>query len=267
MLDLSFGLSIPVRDAALKMIAPGPTGEVNKQWYAQENERDIEEGKSTALEAYSKTDEKARELLTRLARSEPYRRRVIEGGASGEQKALPAPTGVGPIRTRDTKGAGRGGASRGPAVEDIRPPSDPNIASLFITGVEDDLAEHEIRTFFSQYGTLRSVVVSHRSHCGYINYQTRKAAEAAAGTLQGKAVIAGCPIRVRWGKPRKLDSMDEGERMNNLKEGRSAHSVPRGQRKLVAQGDGESAQEDYSKLTAQAPPGEEDVEYASLAGN
>src|ERR1700760_764887 len=79
MLDLSFGLSIPVRDAALKMIAPGPQSDVNKQWYAQEHEHEIEEGRG-AVEAYSKTDEKARDLLRRLARSEPYRRKDTEAG-------------------------------------------------------------------------------------------------------------------------------------------------------------------------------------------
>ena len=158
-----------------------------------------------------------------------------------------------------------------PGPEDILPPRDPNIASLFITGVEDDLPEHEIRTFFTQYGTLRSVVVSHRSHCGYINFQTREVAEIAAEALQGKAIIAGCPIRVRWGKPKKLDSMDNEERMQYLKEGRSAHALARGFRKAIAgssssQADA-SAKEDLDALLPSAPPGEEEVDYASLAGN
>ncbi|KAL9067634.1 MAG: hypothetical protein Q9157_006738, partial [Trypethelium eluteriae] len=45
MLDLQFGLPIVVRDAALKMVAPGPTGTVNREYYAQEHEREIEEGR------------------------------------------------------------------------------------------------------------------------------------------------------------------------------------------------------------------------------
>ncbi|KAK4937306.1 Pre-mRNA-splicing factor slt11, partial [Elasticomyces elasticus] len=83
MLDLSFGLPIVVRDAALKMIAPGPQSEVNREYYAQEHEKEIEEGRG-AVEAYEKTDEKARDLLRRLAQSEPYykkqRRMELEGG-------------------------------------------------------------------------------------------------------------------------------------------------------------------------------------------
>src|SRR5438034_1943679 len=71
MLDLSFGLPIVVRDAALRMVAPGPTSDVNREYFAQNNERAIEEG-SAGVEEYEKTDEKARELLRRLANSKPY---------------------------------------------------------------------------------------------------------------------------------------------------------------------------------------------------
>ena len=86
MLDLSFGLPITIRDAALKMVAPGPTSEVNREFYAQENERAIEEGRG--LEGYEKTDEKARDLLRKLARSEPYYKKQRRLEAEGEQKLL-----------------------------------------------------------------------------------------------------------------------------------------------------------------------------------
>lgn len=275
MLDLSFGLSIPVRDAALKMITPGPQSDVNKQWYAQEHEKAIEEGRG-AVEGYSKTDEKARELLRRLARSEPYRRRDAGGEESGSQRgtaAFGSAAGTpGPIRSRDSRRptAGKGRPTpQPPGPEDILPPRDPNIASLFITGVEDDLPEHEIRTFFSQYGILRSLVVSHRAHCGYVNYQTREAAEIAADACQGKAIIAGCPLRIRWGKPKKLDSMETEERMQYLKEGRAVHAQPRGSRRAIEQGasGSKTKQEDLDSLLAQAPPGADEPQYASLAGN
>jgi pre-mRNA-splicing factor RBM22/SLT11 len=282
MLDLSFGLSIPVRDAALKMITPGPSGEVNKQFYAQEHERELEEGRGSVTEAYAKTGEKAAELLRRLARSEPYRRPTGEGSG---QKALPAPggggsfgdagssSGPGPIRTKDSRGPGkaRNNMVAAPITRDeIRPPQDPNIASLLITGVEDDLPEFEIRNFFTQYGSLRSLVVSHRAHCGYANFHTREGAEAAAAACQGKAIIAGCPVRVRWGKPRKLDGMEEQERLQNLVEGRAAHSLTKGGRKALGAttvAGGKKDTVDLDSLIPQAPPGSEDVNYASFAGN
>jgi pre-mRNA-splicing factor RBM22/SLT11 len=270
MLDLAFGLSIPVRDAALKMIAPGPTSDVNKQFYAQEHERELEEGRGDVVEAYAKTNDKARDLLRKLARSEPYRRREADSVAGGAD-ALEA-KGPGPMRTRDSKGKApvRGPRIQGnqPKPEDILPPRDPNIASLFVTGVEEDLPQHAIETFFTQFGSLRSVVISHRAHCGYINFQSRKGAEAAAEACQGKAIIAGCPIRVRWGKPKKLDGMDDDERLNNLDEGRRVHQLAPGSRRVVIKRAAPAAkEEDLDSLVAAAPPGADEVNYASLAGN
>lgn len=297
MLDLSFGLPIVVRDAALKMVAPGPQSAVNREYYAQEHEKEIEDGRG-GVEAYEKTDEKARELLRRLANSEPYfkkQRRIgpaegegAEGESSGTATAL-ANNGPGPIRTQDSRGGGssrgvgRGGRSgaRGgrafpsaaqlpPGPQDILPPADQSITSLFVTGVEDDLPEFKIRDFFSPYGKIRSLVCSHMSHCAFINYATREGAEAAAEALKGRAVIAGCPLRVQWGRPRPIGTMDKDERIATGREGRSAFSDQ------TSQGGGGGArraiaappQDNLASMAAVAPPlGQEDIQYASLAGN
>ncbi|KZF22685.1 pre-mRNA splicing factor slt-11 [Xylona heveae TC161] len=289
MLDLSFGLPIVVRDAALKMVAPGPESTINREYYAQEHEREIEEGRG-GVEQYEKTDEKARELLRRLANSEPYykkQRRLENDSPAGGQLAIEdaKPHTPGPIRTRD--GAGRGGARGGrpagrggrgfpstaqlpPGPKDILPPADPNITSLFVTGVEDDLPEHAVRAHFSQYGSLRSLVCSHRSHCAFINYSTRQGAEAAAEACQGRAVIMGCPLRVQWGRPRPLDTMDRQERIELGREGRAAAAASARplNRTANARGSGDPSQESADSLSAVAPPpGKEDVQYASLAGN
>ncbi|PGH17455.1 pre-mRNA-splicing factor slt11 [Helicocarpus griseus UAMH5409] len=309
MLDLSFGLPIVVRDAALKMVAPGPQSSINREYYAQEHEKEIEEGRG-AVEEYAKTDEKARELLRRLANSEPYykkQRRLEASGESGEpqeesgQRQIgygPGPaTGVstpGPIRTRDMRRAGpprgRGGMRGGrggnrgfpsaaqlpPGPQDILPPEDPNITSLFVTGVEDDLPEHALRTFFTEFGTLRSLICSHRSHCAFVNYATREAAEKAAASCQGKAVISGCPLRVQWGKPKPLDNMDREERMQYARQGRTA--VPRrGGRQAIegagARGgndnvtEGTEQQPEKVSYAVAPPPGSGEVNYASLAGD
>lgn len=285
MLDLSFGLPIVVRDAALKMVAPGPQSDVNRQYYAQEHEKEIEEGRG-AMEAYEKTDEKARELLKRLAQSEPYykkQRRIEAEAEEGGQKALPASgeegeragsgRAPGPIRTRESRGTfvGRGGARparggrmSGPAAEpnpeDWLPPRDPNVASLFVTGVEDDLPEHELRTHFAQYGQLRSLVCSHRAHCAYVNYVKRADAETAAKTLKGKVVIKGCPMRVTWGKPKQLDSLDQNVRMQYAREGRQAAGPAR-----RAMQPTEAPQKAFDPSAIAPPPGADDeVTYSSL---
>lgn len=274
------------------------------QYYAQENEKAIEDGRGAAIEQYEKTDEKARELLRRLANSEPYykKQRRLEAeeeekGTAG-RKALPAPepvgegkSGYGPVRSRDSKygvaaglrggarggrGGGRGGKSGGVAAqavrpEDIQPPSDPHVTSLFVMGVEDDLPEHEIRTHFAQYGTIRSLVCSHRSHCAFVNYATRKGAEDAAAACQGRAVVKGVPLRVKWGKPKPLDTMDRDERLGYARAGRAtAQAVKEGKAPAaITAGPNEDAAEDMDSLGAIAPPpgADDEANYASLAGN
>ncbi|KAL8938814.1 MAG: hypothetical protein Q9216_003695, partial [Gyalolechia sp. 2 TL-2023] len=303
MLDLSFGLPIVVRDAALKMVAPGPESSINREYYAQENEREIEEGRG-GIEEYEKTDEKARELLRRLANSEPYykRQRRLEaaeekqspddGSAdAGRQRMITGS--LGPVRTHDTReprgfdsGGGpyrkpRGGATARrvfpgtaqlpPQPQDILPPRDRNITSLFVTGVEDDLPEHALRTFFTPFGTLRSLICSHRAHCAFINYATRQGAEAAAEHCQGKAVIQGCPLRVQWGRPRQLDNMDKEERMSLARQGRdtakAVAAASQAPNTSAGQAASTSMQEDVGDIVPAPPPGPDDVHYAALAGN
>jgi pre-mRNA-splicing factor RBM22/SLT11 len=300
MLDLSFGLPIVVRDAALKMVAPGPESSINREYYAQNNEKEIEEGRG-AIEEYEKTDDKARELLRRLANSEPYYRkpRRIEAPAEGEEREEPTSTdqprtnsrygnGPGPIRTSESRtgnrlpgrggrGGGRGGrpfpstTQLPPSAADILPPSDPNITSLFITGVEDDLPEHTLRTFFSEFGQLRSLICSHRSHCAFVNYVNRADAETAAHHCQGKAIIQGCPLRVRWGKPKPLDNLDREERMNNAREGRQAvgsvHKGKQPDRRAIAAAGDNATQEKSQPHVVAPPPGSGEVQYASLNGD
>lgn len=308
MLDLSFGLPITIRDAALKMVAPGPQSEVNREYFAQNNEREIEEGRG--LEGYEKTDEKARDLLRRLASSEPYykkQRRLEAEEAEGGPKLLEgadsseAPHAPGPIRTaksqygsayggssrpapagRGGRGGSRGGARGGrafpsaaalpPQPADILPPADPNITSLFITGVEDDLPEHEIRTHFQQYGTLRSLVCSHRSHCAFVNYMDRADAETGAAACQGRAVIRGVPLRVQWGRPKPLDNMDRDQRMENARSGRQVDpdttkriAGPPGQKTITGGVLANAFTDDLDSLVAAPPPGQDDVEYAAMA--
>ena len=300
MLDLSFGLPITVRDAALKMIAPGPQSAVNREYYAQNHERNIEEGKSEVLEEYEKTDDKARDLLRRLANSEPYfkkQRRIAgsdETAPGGQlptgQLSIEGGKGPGPIRTergaptaraiRGARGGARGGrggargfpsaASLPPTAADIEPPRDKSITSLFITGIEDDLPEHKIRDFFTTYGKLRSLVCSHMSHCAFVNYATREGAEAAAAACQGKAVIAGCPLRVQWGRPKPIGLMDKDERSATGREGRSAFASA-GEQAFEQSAQRQAQQQQQQEAQAMAavapPPGQDEPQYASLAGN
>lgn len=294
MLDLSFGLPIAVRDAALKMVAPGPQSDVNREYFAQNNEKLIEDGQGT--EEYEKTDDKARELLRRLAQSKPYFKKgravdeaeVAAERSSGGSAAVGAGVGgPGPIRTRDTKAAAAAGARTGgkgrqgfpsaaqlpPSPRDWMPPADKNIMSLFVTGVEDDLPEYKLRDFFKAHGKIKSLVCSHMSHCAFVNYETREAAEKAAVACQGRAVIAGCPLRIRWGQPKAIGNMDKQERAQMLHDAKMGQGRPKQPRAIEGRPSGagqqETGQANRAALPAvAAPPGAEDTpQYASLAGD
>ncbi|AEO54566.1 hypothetical protein MYCTH_2142074 [Thermothelomyces thermophilus ATCC 42464] len=289
-MDLQFGLPIVIRDKALELIAPGPQSEINREYFAQNNEKAIEEGRA-GVEEYEKTDEKARELLRRLAQSKPYFRKgreVDQDGNPGGNPAVGAGVGgAGPIRTRDSKAAAAVGAKAGPrrgpfgaaapppGPKDWMPPKDPNIMSLFVTGIEDDLPEYKIRDFFKVFGKIKSLVVSHMTHCAFVNYETREGAEKAAAECKGRAVIAGCPLRIRWSVPRPIGTMDKEQRAEMLRDGRSAfpQANRRGPQKSIeggaAQEGGSAATrgDDLSNLAVAAPPGAADVQYASLSGN
>lgn len=74
LLDLQFGLPTQVRDAALGMKAAAPTSNINREYYAQNIEAKMEDSPSGAI-SYGKADSAGRELLKRLARSDPgYKR-------------------------------------------------------------------------------------------------------------------------------------------------------------------------------------------------
>ncbi|KXH47619.1 RNA recognition domain-containing protein [Colletotrichum salicis] len=301
MLDLSFGLPIVVRDAALKMVAPGPSSDINREYFAQNNELAIEEGRA-GVEEYEKTDEKARELLRRLAASKPYFRkgRTVEsaddevqagssssGGPGGNPAVGAGVGGPGPIRTRDSRAAAALGARPGrakqafpsaaqlpPGPQDWMPPADKNIMSLFITGIEDDLPEHKIRDFFKAHGRLKSLVCSHMSHCAFVNFETREAAEKAAASCQGRAVIAGCPLRVRWGVPKAIGTMDKEQRSQMLMDARRGQANARradgrGGRGQVAgrQDAGNAAHSPAAPVVAPPPGADDGAQYASLQGD
>ncbi|ROT41587.1 hypothetical protein SODALDRAFT_292415 [Sodiomyces alkalinus F11] len=305
MLDLSFGLPLMVRDAALKMVAPGPSSDINREYFAQNHEQAIEEGRA-GVEEYEKTDDKARELLRRLATSKPYFRKgkAIEGSSGltqtnanananansaapqGGNPAVGAGVGgPGPIRTRDSRAAAAVGARPGkskqafpsaaqlpPGPQDWLPPQDKNVMSLFVTGIEDDLPEFKIRDFFKVFGKIKSLVCSHMSHCAFVNYETREAAEKAADACRGRAVIAGCPLRVRWGVPKAVGTMNREQRGQMLMDVRRGLGGGRGagrnggQRQITdgqAVGEGESS----SAAPVAPPPGSGDgPQYASLSG-
>ncbi|KAK9446448.1 uncharacterized protein V1518DRAFT_185127 [Limtongia smithiae] len=299
MLDLSFGVPLAIRDAALRMVQdaglasqvlPGsmalttnePVNVISKQFVAQNIEARIREDGEDAL-LYANGQDRAEEigkaLLQQLAVAQPYHSRSnVEKFADGRGDRS-QPRGSSSSTAISSSSSNRGIAklvsklsSTSSLGQPLTVPKDTKIMSLFLTGVEDDLPEHALRTFFAAYGTLKSVVCSHRSHCAFINYTTREAAEAAAAATGTTVLIAGCPLRVTWGRPRAIGDEDHSLQNTKLARANKRKIVNEARAALRTQekdGDvdpsAKKAKASSSSVTAvpKLPPGQASVTYAS----
>ncbi|KAJ4132653.1 Pre-mRNA-splicing factor slt11 [Fusarium falciforme] len=105
------------------------------------------------------------------------------------------------------------------------------------------------------------------SHCAFVNYETREAAEKAAEACQGRAVVAGCPLRVRWGQPKAIGTMDKEQRAQMLKDAKQRQAGGQGQR-VIEGGRGAGTRPAALPAPVAAPPGASDTPaYASLTGD
>jgi len=243
LLDLQFGLPIQIRDAALNLVAQGPNSHLNREYYAQNMEKQLAQEKEQGLitpAAYDNADSAARKLLTKLSKAEVYYKRdrpapckdYAQGACprgdecpySHEPEDHPHlffSTGepVKRARLELDGGVAPPVLAKGETISipvgpiDLTPPKDPKIMSLFLTGVEDDLPEYAIKEFFAPYGQIRSVVCVHKARSAFVNFATREGAEKAVKEAcgNGDIVIKSNPLRVQWSKPRALGPIAEDQ--------------------------------------------------------
>ena len=87
-------------------------------------------------------------------------------------------------------------------VKRLQAPTDESITSIFLTGIESDIAEQDIKNYFYSYGEIKSVVVLHKSKCAFVNYATRAAAQLAIDRTFNNCNIKSHVLRVQWGRPK-----------------------------------------------------------------
>lgn len=214
MLDLTYGLPIALRDAALKMVGSGSSVHENsnaviKQYIAQNFEASEEASLDGAKRRALEESEAAKKLLQSLATALPYyKQKHKQHPQLAERSQLPTETSTaGKILAQEVGKI----ASKLPLSGNPVPPADKSITSLFIMGIEDDLPENLIVNHFKQFGNVVSIVCIHRARCAFITFSSRASAELAAvkGTKpegSGKFIIKGCKLRLAWSKPRPLGS-------------------------------------------------------------
>lgn len=208
MMDLTYGLPLALRDAALKMAGSGSStheasNAVIKQYIAQNYEGSEEASLDAAKRRALEESDAARKLLQNLASAMPYYKQRVPD-QDPRTKIIAPDSAAGKALALDVGKL----ASKLPLNGSSKPPADASITTLFIMGVEDDLPEHAIRAHFAQHGTVSSIVCNHRARCAFVNFVDRASAEAGARSCSpvgsGKLIIKGCKLRVGWSKMRPL---------------------------------------------------------------
>lgn len=207
LLDLTYGIPIQLRDAALRMAgihvegSEGPKNEVSKLFVANNSDR----FESIGGAAVTSDADKAREILTKLAMSQNKGKSLTK--KREENKALPAH-----IEKVDVTKI----VSKLPFNGSLNVPEDVELKTLFVFGIDESLAEYKITDYFEKFGHIKSFNCQQRARCGFITFTKRIDAETAAKTIlesqkketsgAGIIVIENIPLRVCWGKERPLGS-------------------------------------------------------------
>ncbi|ODQ83206.1 hypothetical protein BABINDRAFT_82099 [Babjeviella inositovora NRRL Y-12698] len=212
MLDLTYGISLQIRDTALAMAGvanehgdlPSSTHTETRAIIADKQQERFQTQDKKLLEpAYT---DQAKDLLRQLASKISAKNAAITSvhKVSKPATAVDVPKLVQKLPFQV------------PLV-----PAQPG-TSFFIYGIEDRLSQHLIQDFFEEkFGKLASILVVHNAKCGYINFKTRASAEQCANSDlikkpradgPGLFVLQNVPLRITWGRVMKqLAVKDRGQ--------------------------------------------------------
>ncbi|KAI8997405.1 hypothetical protein BDB01DRAFT_35924 [Pilobolus umbonatus] len=229
-LDLQYGLPVEVRDKALSLKSEAPSTDINRQYFAQNLANKVDDGDVVYDKA--KISPAGREMLKKLARSEPYYKRnrahICSFFLKGECKRgdgcpyrheLPSDTDLTVQQnikdryngTNDPVASKMLNRVRGSPSGSLVAPDDKSVTSLFVTGIEPDITQDDLKAFFYVFGDIKSIIVAHKTRCAFVNFVTRTAAEMAANKIAEVGLnIKGHTLRVVWGRPRPQGPKSNG---------------------------------------------------------
>ncbi|KAJ3281682.1 RNA-binding domain-containing protein [Rhizoclosmatium globosum] len=218
-LDLEYGLPVQVRDSVLEVQDSVPRSDVNREYFINRVEGTL--GQADTLVNYSKAESVAKVALKSMARTEPFYQRnrahicsfYVKGECKrGEEcpfrhELPPADSEMAHQNIKDryygtNDPVAKKMLSKAGNPSGLQKPHDTTITSLFITGVEFDVTEDDLREHFHPFGEIKSIVVVTKTKTAFVNFTYRAAAEAAASKLYNNLNIKGHVLRVQWGKSR-----------------------------------------------------------------
>ncbi|BHF68573.1 RNA binding motif protein 22 [Sparganum proliferum] len=261
--DLEYGLPVEVRDKALRLNQQLPRSDVNREYFHQQVEQQLELagdvtapygghdliGKSLASTnaAIHGSGAGGADMLLKLARTTPYYRRnrphICSFWVKGECRRgeecpyrHEKPTDPDdPLSEQNLRDRYYGQddpvaaklLSKYSSMPKLTPPEDRTITTLYIGGIPEELTEKDLRDHFYQFGELRSVSVHHKQHCAFLQFTTRESAERAAERSYDRLILRGHRLTVNWGKsPAALAAASAGITLLGTGEVESLPPVP-----------------------------------------
>ncbi|CAH2352526.1 pre-mRNA-splicing factor Slt11p [[Candida] railenensis] len=217
MFDITYGIPLDVRDAALKMAGisngtPILTATKNKEVKAIMADKLESKFKSQEEEdESSRNQEAARDILTKL--SQKLNESSPKFLTSKSDRREHSSANIKDLKNVDISKI----LSKLPFNGVITPPpADESVTSFFIFGINDDLPQYVINEYIQKFGKVKNLTIVHRAKAGFITFIDRKSAEAFASEINlvgrnknkatpGILVLDGkYPTRVCWGKPKPL---------------------------------------------------------------
>ncbi|EST06599.1 RNA recognition motif domain protein [Kalmanozyma brasiliensis GHG001] len=222
-LDLQYGLTVQVRDAALGLKSGGQHSSDKTRAYAADVAEKQLEGSDGGMGTLGRAGQ---ELVRKAARKEiEYKRdrsqqlcsafargRCERGDACPFKHELPAD-----MSLVGSPAAGPSSGAQAPSpvapritkpAAGLPPPQDTSIVSLFISSLPPSTTEPALRQFFLdltpqlQPDHIKSVTLVATSRCAFVNFRTRQQAEWAAKQCEPKMLMGEQEVRLTWGRSR-----------------------------------------------------------------
>ncbi|ESP03876.1 hypothetical protein LOTGIDRAFT_110063 [Lottia gigantea] len=241
LLDLEYGLPVQVRDAALRVQDSLPKSDVNKEFYMQNVEREIENSDGTNPVG-AIANKVPSDMLLKLARTSPYYKRnrphICSFWVKGECKRgeecpyrHDKPTDPDdPLANQNIKDRFYG--TNDPVADKLlrryqdmpklEPPEDETVTTLYVGGLSEAIEVDDLKNHFYQFGEIRSVNVVQKQQCAFVQFTSRTSAEAAAEKSFNKLILKGQRLSIKWGRSQgqqQSTKKDDEEEMSEHQRG------------------------------------------------
>ncbi|OAF67110.1 Pre-mRNA-splicing factor SLT11 [Intoshia linei] len=228
--DLNYGLPVEVRDTAMKIKDDAPREGVNREYYTQNMRNELSVSQAgQPLSQFDPTNADQNPMLKRMSRTEPYYKRNLPHlcsfwikGACKRGEECPYrhekpsdpddPLSVQNIKDRyygSNDPVAQKILSQYNSLPSIVAPEDKTITTIYIGNVNKAVHERDLRSYFYQFGEIRSIIMAYKHNCSFVNFTTRRAAELAINSCSTGVVIKGILLNLNWSKSVGVKTDDE----------------------------------------------------------